>query len=285
MANTYSSAPMASAPSSGDINNNNNNNPAANNEAFRLQRLQTIAAQFEIRPDWIMRLRELESFDICVVADDSGSMATPVKSSTNNNTNPYGALQTRWTELRQTLSIVVELGSALNDHGIDVFFLNRPPVLQARSARDVQPAFDHKPPQGFTPLTRVVQSILAAKVNSERNLLLLIATDGQPTDDRGNVDIPQFISTLKSKGPKVFVQIMACTDDDSAIAYLESVDKTVPRVDVTDDYHSERAEILRAQGPRFPFSFGDYVVKSLLGSVSPYFDQMDHNESSCCTIS
>ena len=282
MANTYSSAPSASAPGpSGDTTVNN----SVNNEAFRLQRLSSIAAQFEIRPDWIMRLRELESFDICVVADDSGSMATPVKSSTNKNTNPYGAMQTRWTELRQTLSIVVELGSALNDNGVDVFFLNRPPVLQARSARDVQPAFDHKPPQGFTPLTRVVSSILAAKVNSERNLLLLIATDGQPTDDRGNVDIPQFISTLKSKGPKVYVQIMACTDDDSAIAYLETVDKNVPRVDVTDDYHSERDEILRAQGPRFPFSFGDYVVKSLLGSISPYFDQMDHKEGGCCTIS
>ena len=249
-----------------------------------MQRLSAIAQQFEIRPDWVTKLRELESFDIVVVADDSGSMATPVAAVPG--ANPYGAIQTRWTELRHTLSIVVELASALSggNRGIEIYFLNRPPILQARTAADVQPAFDHGPPAGFTPLTRVLSGILAAKANSERKMLLLIATDGQPTDDRGNVDIPRFINTLTSKGPKVFVQIMACTDDESAISYLEKVDKNVPRVDVVDDYASEKREILRAQGARFPFSFGDYVVKALLGPIDPSFDRLDHAEGDCCTI-
>jgi hypothetical protein len=33
-----------------------------------------------------------------------------------------------------------------------------------------------------------------------------------------------------------------------------------------DDYRSERSETLNAQGPKFSFSFGDYVAKALVGN-------------------
>ena len=42
-----------------------------------------------------------------------------------------------------------------------------------------------------------------------------------------------------------------------------------------DDYRSERSETLNAQGPQFSFSFGDYVVKSLIGSIDPNIDNID----------
>jgi hypothetical protein len=258
--------------------------PSDTQTAHRMQRLAALAGQYEIRNDWVTRLRALENYDIVVIADDSGSMQTQV-ATPGVARGPYAPMQTRWTELRQTLSIVVELASALNDSGVDVFFLNRPPVMAARSAADIQPAFDFKPPQGFTPLTRVLSAVLAAKANSEKNLLIVIATDGQPTDDRGNVNIPAFINCLTSKGPRVAVQIMACTDDNNAIAYLDSVDRSVPRVDVSDDFFSERAEVLRAQGAKFHFTFGDYVVKALLGSIDPYFDALDDPFSKlCCSL-
>jgi hypothetical protein len=41
-------------------------------------------------------------------------------------------------------------------------------------------------------------------------------------------------------------------------------------LDVIDDYRSERAEIQRVRGANFPFSFGDYIVKALLGSIDPW---------------
>lgn len=156
-------------------------------------------------------------------------------------------------------------------------------MLRAHSAADVQRAFDYAPPSGFTPLTRAICTILGSRA-TERNVLLLIATDGEPTDDHGRVDIPSFIAALSSKRPNVFVQIMACTDDESAVAYLDNVDRTVPRVDVTDDFRSERAQILRAQGASYHFTFGDYIVKSLLGPVDPFFDSLDtptHKKKEC----
>jgi hypothetical protein len=56
-------------------------------------------------------------------------------------------------------------------------------------------------------------------------------------------------------------------------------------LDIIDDYRSERIEIKRARGQGFSFTFGDYVVKSLIGSIDPEFDNLDENISSkCCTV-
>ncbi len=38
------------------------------------------------------------------------------------------------------------------------------------------------------------------------------------------------------------------------------------------------------RGHGFSFTFGDYVVKSLIGSIDPEFDNLDENYSKCCTI-
>ena len=46
-------------------------------------------------------------------------------------------------------------------------------------------------------------------------------------------------------------------------------------VDVIDDYKSERNEVQRCRGYNYPFSFGDYVVKALLGVVDPQMDLLD----------
>lgn len=75
----------------------------------------------------------------------------------------------------------------------------------------------------------------------------------------------------KERTPQTYVSFLACTDNLKDVAYLSSWDKTIPNVDVTDDYRSERAEIQRTRGPTFPFSFGDYIVKAMLGALDPWF--------------
>ena len=81
----------------------------------------------------------------------------------------------------------------------------------------------------------------------------------------------------------MLVSIVACTDDEASVGYLNNLDKTCPGVDVCDDYLSERREILAAQGSRYPFSFGDYVVKTLLGPIDPSFDRLDEKHG-CCSV-
>ena len=173
--------------------------PPASLDDWRMQRLAAVASQHEIRADWVARLRSLEGFCITILCDDSGSMATVCAGATA--ANPYARQATRWDELRNTVSVLVQLATALDPAGaVDIFFLNRPPVLGVQDAAQLQGAFAN-PPHGYTPLSRMFAHILQAKaqVLAERRLLLIIATDGQPTDDQGNVRIPEFLGALMHK--------------------------------------------------------------------------------------
>ena len=57
--------------------------------------------------------------------------------------------------------------------------------------------------------------------------------------------------------------------------YLNHADDTIQRLDVTDDYASEREEVLKAQGRSFAFSRGDWIVKAMLGPIDRYMDELD----------
>jgi hypothetical protein len=122
----------------------------------------------------------------------------------------------------------------------------------------------------------------------ERKLLVIIATDGEPTDDFGKQDIAGFKTALLSRGKNVYTTIVSCTDEDSTMDYLNSWDVNIPRLDVVDDYRNEKIEVLRAMGRSHPFSYGDYIVKILVGSMDPQLDNLDEfrrgESTDCCTI-
>lgn len=102
-------------------------------------------------------------------------------------------------------------------------------------------------------------------------------TDGEPN---GGKDL--FCEELrkvvkKENTPHTFrVQIMACTPDDSEVAWLNEVDRQFDEVDVTDDYYSELAQIAPT-GQKF--TRGDWLVKAMLGPISAMFDAWDEVEA------
>ena len=69
-----------------------------------------------------------------------------------------------------------------------------------------------------------------------------------------------------------------CTDDYDSISYLNRWDVKIPNLDVTDDYLTEKDQIQRVQGKDFSFSFGDYICKSMLGSIYHKLDQLDETK-------
>lgn len=151
--------------------------------------------------------------------------------------------------MKQIVSITVDIGSVLDPDGLDIYFLNRPPLLRVRDSSQLLPAFA-QPPNGLTPITRTLRQILQAKQNEikERKLLIIIATDGQPTDDHGTTDVDTLERVLKyeRKMPeRTLVTFCACTDDEQAVGYLNKWDVKIPFVDVCDDYRSEREEVWR----------------------------------------
>jgi hypothetical protein len=255
--------------------------------AMRLAKLRDVCARYEIRPDFAAKLRQLEEYEIVALFDDSGSMATQVKKT--GWQDPFAPIPTRWSEAQLHATITVDLAACLDPDGIDIRFLNRPGFSRIATSQQVAGAFA-PPPTGYTPLVRAMQSIFEEKatVLRERKMLLIILTDGQPTDTAGRTQVNEFLAALKNRPKNVFVSIVACTDDASSVGYLNQLDRMVPGLDVVDDYESEKAEVLKVQGKAFPFSFGDYVVKTLLGSIDHSMDALDEKKlggaDCCCTI-
>jgi hypothetical protein len=60
-----------------------------------------------------------------------------------------------------------------------------------------------------------------------------------------------------------------------SINYLNNMDKQIRNLDVVDDFRNEKAEVKARRGPQYPFSYGDYVVKSMIGAIDPSIDRLD----------
>jgi len=197
------------------------------------------------------------------------------------NTPVDGTKGTRWDELRSIVQIIIEIATVFDSNGVDVHFLNRRPMLNVTDPRQVVESFI-QPPGGFTPLTAALRQIFhsaASKRGSDKRLLVFVATDGAPTDANGTVDIRSLENLMNNERQSntTYVTFVACTDDDESVAYLSQWDRTMMNVDVVDDYKSEREEVRRNKGYNFPFSFGDYVAKALLGAVDPQMDALDES--------
>lgn len=239
-------------------------------DEYRLMKLRSICERYEIKLSSIAKLRQLEDFDIVVLCDDSGSMEQTLNI---QMTDPFARKPTRWGELCTTVSIIVDLATALDRTGVDVFFLNRPALLGVTDASQIQNAFQQGP-RGYTPIMNSMFEIEAMKADvlKERRLLLILATDGEPTDTHGNRQTSEFIDYVSKKPKTLHLSIVACTDEENSIEYLDSlIERGIPNLDVSEDFRAEKAEVLQKRGPSFPFSFGDYVVKVMLGAVDSSF--------------
>jgi len=210
-------------------------------------------------------LLALISYDIVLVVDDSGSMRRPSSSQHGSGG------QTRWEELKETMQALVEVACCLDADGVDVHFLNMGTLRNVTSVKDpsLQAAFA-RGPQGGTPLTETVLRA-AGELSGNKPVIMVILTDGEPNG--GPFWFKQAVQWAIAE-KNVRFQIMACTDNQREIAWLNRFDHAFDEVDVTDDYNSERQEVLAA-GRFQTFSRGDWIMKALLGPIDSRFDWAD----------
>ena len=71
------------------------------------------------------------------------------------------------------------------------------------------------------------------------------------------------------------MQILKVSDDDGATAYLDELDGAIDGVDVTDDYYSVLDRVRKYRGPDESFSFGDFLVKCIIGPFDASMDEVD----------
>ncbi|CAF4130320.1 unnamed protein product [Rotaria sp. Silwood2] len=235
----------------------------------RMAKFQQFIRRYKINATFASKLRGLDGYEIVFICDDSSSMNTEL----SDVSGPYKKAPTRWNELKQTVSIVVDLASTLDPDGLDVYFLNREPMYNVQSSEELTNTIISGP----TPIVRVLRQVLKDKRNEiqQRKLLILLATDGVPTDDNDRIPV----TIIACTGNYKIVQYNPFNDDE-CMSYLNNWDKDIPNLDVVDDYRNEKKEILSYQGKSFPFSYGDYVVKILMGGIDPWFDLLDERKIS-----
>ena len=254
----------------------------------REEKFRHIIQKYEISEKFANKLQILNGFKIVYIFDDSGSMSNVLDDSPLNIRGNLMKAR-RWDELQYYSNISIEISSLFNQNGCDVYFLNRGVIKNVKSSWDLERYFQ-TPPQGYTPLRDTFNSVINDNIQAtrENKLLVVIITDGEPTDRSGvKSEINEFKICLQNRHPihNIFVTIVACTDDDSSIKYLDKWDREIKNLDVVDDFRSERDQIHKAKGYSFMFTFGDYVVKSLIGSIDPELDNLDDSKLCCCTIS
>jgi len=229
---------------------------------------------YEISGAFVQYLRSLINYKVVIIADDSGSMNSPTN---------YG--EPRWNELCRFIQTVFSLTEMIENSPLDVHFLNRGALLNVQQLAQITEAFC-APPRGATPIVPVLRHVLAQPYDeSYVGRIIIICTDGEPTDEQNRVNTAQLYNVLMCQRKRNdYVTFLACTDDDDAIAYLNRWDREIPRVDVIDDYPNEKKEVLRAQGRHFSFTFGEYVVKTLMGAVIPALDRLDEGVDVDCRL-
>lgn len=263
--------------------------PALTNKTARLAKFDSLIRRYEINPDYAIKLRQLEGFEIVIICDDSGSMNSPV---TNPSIKDHNDLPSRWDELKNTVKTIVDIAGVLDKTGVDVYFLNRPGIKNVTNFTMLEPHFATEP-SGYTPIVQVFTQVLndMIQVLSEKKLLIILATDGEPTTPSGHTNSggitekSKFLNLLKGRQPidRIYTTILACTDDDSVMTYLQNLDTSIPNLDVVDDFYTVQSNVIKKQGTSHNFTFGDYVVKTLLGSMDIFFDEIDEIEDSYMT--
>lgn len=240
--------------------------------------------KYEINPKFTQSLSKLAMYDSVLILDDSGSMNDLADPDVNSQT-------TRWEELKKSTSIIIE-AHAVAGTAVDIYFINRGSCRGVISYEQVAPLFD-TPPQGGTNLVDVL-NIMANDhigVDMGKSLIVHILTDGHPTNSMGQEDFPGLSNWLTNRSfpKKTFYSIILCTDDEEIekayrkLEYNNSYGTGIIGVDVTEDYRGETRDLRRLRGRSYRFSYGDYIVKTVVGTIDPSVHQIDLPDG-CCSI-
>ena len=145
-------------------------------------RFDQLVTQNELRPEVAAQLKQvLSTCEIVLLCDDSDSMTKPIAEEGTDAFAPKRS--TRWLELKKLAASIIDFVTAINPDGLDIYFLNRPPITKVTSIAGLQITFGTQP-SGKTPLIAAINQIYYDKstIPANKNLLIVVITDGEPTD-------------------------------------------------------------------------------------------------------
>lgn len=133
-----------------------------------------------------------------------------------------------------------------------------------------------KGPSGSTPASEKIQMSVAQ--GQGKQVARYFFGDGIPN---GGVQAQkQIVEVLKNRqnpsgNPVTF---LSCTNEDAAVEWMKDAEEVVPYCSESDDFKDEAQEVLKDQGAAFPYTYGFYLVCSLVGAMNP--DDLDAMDES-----
>ena len=200
---------------------------------------------------------------------------------------------TRMEELKNRLRAMSGLLSQVAIRGISFRKLsdyNNPECISGHQSpgqieSDLLSAIDGLYPCSATPLNGAVRRSFLEAMNQNRRTVAYVFTDGEPTD-HGWSESPgdSFKRTIREirqqvADPTFFpIGLMACTDKEECIRWMNEMDVEVKNVQVMDDYFSEKKEVYDHHGGYFLYNLGVYFTAGLLGPIDSVLDNMDESK-------
>lgn len=193
-----------------------------------------------------------------VIVDDSGSMAA-------NDSQRFlvhgeqGAQSrfvkcSRWKELTESMGFFSTLAEAARTPTEFRLLNSAPPIVlglgedNGQKYQELRRHLDQSP-GGGTPLCRHISEVVAQITALEPQLrangqkvALIIATDGEASDETGAVNIASVMAPLKDL--PVLVIIRLCTDAENIVNYWNTIDSQLElNLEVLDDFESEAKNV------------------------------------------
>lgn len=271
--------------------------PAAAVEACVVEdpqvKLEKYVKAYNITPPYQNYLGRAAYYNFAFFVDDSGSMGDPLF--------PGGPV--KWGELKTMMHICIGAATIYDADGIDLYFMNRRVktneglVMGMKGVKTEQlltPHFD-LPPGGTTPLVKGLKNLFAmikedlkalqkqsdsSEVAEIKPVRLIIPTDGVPDEGFGKL-IELFTEREDDELLKEYLTItfvMVTSDENLVKRFRKELDKQFTGIDLVDDYNTEAARV-KKNTPDEQFTFGNYIVKALVGAVIPKLDKLGESLS------
>ena len=233
-------------------------------------RMSSILNQYNINHILSEKLSTLKKLNIVILVDDSTSML--IKDNKN-------CMATRWDKLRHILSIIITIASLYSDSYINIRFLNNNNNnISINNNFNLNSIFNFQP-NGHTPLLFRLQEIFNSYINYDNKTLIIIATDGIPTDEYGVPNTKKFKKILKNISDKFLISFIACSNDIKDIGYLFKINKKNVNT-LFSDYNTELNKITK-NNIDIDYQFGDHICRIILGSIYQELNNFSNSIINC----
>ena len=237
-------------------------------------KFRNIMETYNIHHLFCENLSVLKDYKIVLCVDDSSSMNEPIiDTPIQNIQNP-----TRYDEIKTIIRMLIDIALIYDNDGLDMYFLNKNPVFDIKNYLYIEHILN-KAPEGHTPLRHITRQIFQKYKYNSKPVLLIVATDGIPTDNNGNEDLINFISCLKKRNvDNYYVSFLACSNRKEDIYYLKKLNKDIENLSVLDNYSSEKNLITNVKGRTYRYTLGDHIARLLLTPIAGRIDIIEELE-------